>query len=72
MRADESDESAASWHPEADRAVLAALAKSINRAFGRKAYARADDGELMIQFDNKTAWIRADGSLMGEASTGPS
>jgi hypothetical protein len=60
------------WRPEADESVLEAMAESLNEVFGRAMFARVDGGRLVVETANKTAWISADGGLVGAASTGPS
>lgn len=58
------------WRPEAE--VFREMASSLNRAFGRRFFARVEGDELVVQIDGVTAWIGADGTLRGAASTGPS
>ncbi len=60
------------WRPEADDTVFREMASSLNRAFGRRFFARVEGDELIVQIDGMTAWIGADGTLRGAASTGPS
>jgi hypothetical protein len=71
MNTDQPDEPRASWHPEADEAVLAAIASSLNRAFGRAVCARTEGSELIVQFGNVTAWIGTNGSLTGLTGNAP-
>ena len=60
------------WRPAADEAVLREMASSLNKVFGRRFFARVQGAELVLQIDGVTAWIGADGTLTGAASTGPS
>jgi hypothetical protein len=60
------------WHPEAEEAVLLAMAASLNAAFGRALFASVEGDTLIVQCGGKTARIAADGSLAGEFSTGQS
>jgi len=66
------NETVATWYPEADEAVLAEIASSLNTAFGRSFFAHLEGRELVVQCGGVTAWIGTDGSLTGVASTGPS
>ncbi len=60
------------WRPAADEAVLREMASSLNQVFGRRFFAHVEGAELVLQIDGVTAWIGADGTLRGAASTGPS
>ena len=72
MNRDNYSETPSSWRPAADEAVLRELASSLNQVFGRRFYAHVEGAELVVQIDGVTAWIGADGTLTGAASTGPS
>ncbi len=72
MNRNEPSEPTPSWRPAADEGVLREMASSLNKVFGRRFYAHVEGAELVVQIDGVTAWIAADGTLMGAASTGSS
>jgi len=72
MNRNDESEQTYSWRPVADEVVLREMAASLNKVFGRRFFAHVEGTELVVQIDGVTAWIGADGTLTGAASTGPS